>query len=195
MKNKKMIFTIAGFAALLIIASVAYNTLSKDVVRTDLVSQNTSAQSESNTSEQVPEEPIVAPDFSVINEAGETVKLSDYFGKPIVLNFWASWCPPCIAEMPYFNTVHNEMSDDVQFLMVDLVDGQRETVEKGKAFMADNNYNLPTFFDTEREAAFKYGIRSIPTTLFINPDGTVEAGIEGGINEATLRQGVDLILN
>ncbi len=194
MKNKKMIFGIAGFAALLIIASIAYNTLGKNVVRTDLVTQETTSQASGNGEEQAPQEPMIAPDFSVLNEAGETVKLSDYFGKPIVLNFWASWCPPCKAEMPYFNNVHNEMSDKVQFLMVDLVDGQRETVEKGKAFMADNNYSLPTFFDTTQEAAFKYGIRSIPTTLFINSDGTVEAGIEGGINEATLRQGVDLIV-
>ena len=60
-----------------------------------------------------------APDFAVLNASGKQVELSDYFGKPIVVNLWATWCPPCKAELPYFDNAYNRYGQ-VQFLMVNL---------------------------------------------------------------------------
>ena len=70
-----------------------------------------------------------ALDFTMLNSEGEEVSLYDYVGKPIVLNFWASWCPPCKAEMPDFEAAYQKYGDDVVFLMVNLTDGRRETVD------------------------------------------------------------------
>lgn len=140
-------------------------------------------------------EPLKAFDFTVMDHEGNEVKLTDYIGTPIVLNFWASWCPPCKGEMPHFNQVSEEYhNDELLFLMVDMVDGARETTEKGKKYIADNGYTFTVLFDEKQEAAATYGIRSIPSTFFIDKEGYIVGVAEGGIDEETLRYGVSLIL-
>lgn len=135
----------------------------------------------------------MAPDFSVIDAQGNTVKLSDLAGKPVVLNFWASWCPPCKGEMPEFDMVYQELGDEVQFMMVDLTDGQRETVETAAKYIEDQGYALPIFFDTQLEAAYQYNVQSIPKTYFIDKDGYLVAGAQGAIDEEALRRGIAMI--
>ena len=134
-----------------------------------------------------------APDFTVFDADGNEVKLSDFFGEPIVLNFWASWCPPCKSEMPHFNEVYNDVKDDVTFIMIDLVDGQRETIKDGQEFIDEAGYTFPVYFDTEQQAAYTYGISSIPTTLFIDKDGNIVKGFTGAIDKETLLSNIDSI--
>jgi len=136
-----------------------------------------------------------APDFIVQDIDGNDVKLSDMLGRPVVLNFWASWCPPCRAEMPEFDQLYGELGEKVSFMMVCVVDGSRETRESGWAFIEENGYVFPVFFDTRQEAAMQYRIRSIPTTLFIDADGYVVTWAEGAISEETLRLGISYIMN
>jgi peroxiredoxin len=139
-------------------------------------------------------EKVKAPDFTVLDYDGKEVKLSDFIGTPIVLNFWASWCPPCKAEMPHFNKVSEEYAkDDLLFLMVDLAEGQRETVESSKKFIEDNQYTFTVLFDTKQDAAAQYGIRAIPSTFFIDKDGNIVAGKQGGMEEEVLRKAIKLI--
>lgn len=141
------------------------------------------------------EEPIQYADFTVQDYDGNSVMLSDYIGTPIVLNFWASWCPPCKEEMPDFNKVSEEYPrDELLFLMIDLAEGNRETVEMGKKYVEDNNFTFTVLFDTEQDAAANYGVRSIPTTYFINKEGHIITGAEGMIDEETLRYAVSLIM-
>jgi len=150
-------------------------------------------QSPSPAEEDTPQ-PILAPDFTAVDWEGNEVKLSDYRGTPVVLNFWASWCPPCKSEMPHFNKVSEEYErEELIFLMVDLVDGQREKVETGKEYIEDNQFTFTVLFDTHQEGAITYGVRSIPSTLFIDKDGYIQAGVEGAIDEDTLRRGIALI--
>ena len=146
-------------------------------------------------SEETPEEEpsIKAPDFTVYDSEGNAVKLSDMLGKPVVLNFWASWCPPCKAEMPHFDEVNAELGGEIQFMMVDLVDGVRETVEVGLAYIEEQGYSFPVFFDSDGEGGSTYGIRSIPTTFFIDKEGNIVTGMQGAIDEITLREGIELI--
>lgn len=174
-----LVLTISG-------AYFAYNELSKNYTHNNV-------QNADETKETPKKEVVVAPDFTVIDTDGNKVKLSDFFGKPIVLNFWASWCPPCKSEMPEFNKVYAEVKDEVLFFMVDMVDGQRETTTKGKQFIKDSGYSFPVYFDETEEAAYTYGISSIPTTLFIDKDGIVASGYKGAINEKTLRAGIENI--
>lgn len=129
---------------------------------------------------------VMAPDFSMLDENGEKVSLSDYFGKPVVLNFWATWCGPCKMEMPHFDKAYEEYKDEIHFLIVDLTDGSRDTVESASAFVEEEGYSFPIFFDTEYEGANTYGVSSIPMTFFIDSEGALEAYQIGTLSEDAL---------
>jgi len=95
--------------------------------------------------------------------------------------------------MPHFEKVFRQEKDDVVFIMVDMVDGQRETTAKGKKYVSDNGYSFPVYFDTEQDAAYAYGISSIPSTLFIDREGNIIQGYQGAIDEKTLLSAINLI--
>ena len=203
MDKKKLIIGLLAFVLLIGGASVLYSQLSKDFAPGDIVEDETQGQvsdgqaadgggtAGSSEEESVPE-PQPAPDFTMVDAAGNSVKLSDHFGKPIVLNFWASWCGPCKSEMPDFEEVYQAQGDDIQFLMVN-VTGGRETLESAKAFIEESGYTFPVFFDTEAEGAMTYGTYSIPMTFFINSDGNLVAYVQGMTSADVLEQGIGMI--
>ena len=137
---------------------------------------------------------IMAPNFTVYDGTGQAVKLSDFRGKPVVLNFWASWCGPCKREMPDFNAACSEFDGQVQFLMVNLTDGTHETVEIASEFISEQGYTFPVYYDTQSMAASVYGVSSIPTTYFIDAEGYAVARAVGAINAAALQNGIQMIL-
>jgi len=208
MKSKKTLLIVALVFVLLIGgAYVLYGHLSQSVSAQQMVvhaqTQPTAAPSENDqeepevenaeaASEQEPEV-IPAPDFTVYDKAGNEVRLSQYFGKPIVLNFWASWCGPCQSEMPDFNEKYAELGDEVHFVMVNMTDGGRETIETASAFIEKNGYEFPVLFDTKSEAAMTYGAYSLPTSFFINAQGHVVAHAVGAIDGETLLRGIAMI--
>lgn len=176
-KKRKMLISIVVFLIFLAVAGSVYNYLS----------QSFNPDSRLNSKE------VAATDFTVLDTDGNEVQLSDYFGTPIVLNFWASWCGPCQREMPHFNKAYSEYKNKVTFLMVDMVNGMGETTEKGKAYIADNEFTLPVFFDTEQDAASVYGITAIPQTIFIDKDGNIVSSYKGSLDEEKLLNGIESI--
>ncbi len=136
-----------------------------------------------------------APDFTVLDPSGGSVRLSGKFGKPIVINFWATWCSPCRQELPDFNRLYSEYGGRITFMMVNLTDGRRDTVEGTKSFVAQNGYTFPVYFDTSSAAANAYGVSSIPQTTFIDRSGNVYTTRIGAMNEATLRGYLDALLS
>ncbi len=158
---------------------------------TEEPTQSDEAPAHTHTDEELELDP--APDFTVYNNEGNTVKLSDMKGTPVVLNFWASWCPPCKAEMPEFDEICKEYDGKVVFMMVNLTDGMQETQESAQAFIDSMGYSFPVYFDKDSDAAYKYGIQSIPTTIFINANGDLVAGATGAIDGETLRYGISMI--
>ncbi|MEG1632623.1 MAG: TlpA disulfide reductase family protein [Oscillospiraceae bacterium] len=184
MNNKtKTILGVIAFALLLVAAVFFYNGLSKSVTPINISGQSSAKPDEEKT---------MAPDFTVVDKDGNEVKLSELIGKPMVLNFWASWCSPCKSEMPDFDAVCAELAGDVTFVMVDMVGG-RETLESGKKHIEDNAFTFPVYYDTKQDAAAVYGVTSLPTTYFIDSDGYLVTGARGAISEKTLRDGIAMI--
>ena len=138
-------------------------------------------------------ETAYAPDFTVYDQAGNAVRLSDYRGTPVVLNFWASWCGPCRSEMPDFDAAYQELGEEIQFLMVNLTDGSRETVEGASEFVKEQGYSFPILFDSSYEASTAYQVFSIPTTIFIDAEGYGVAQASGAIDREILQEGIDMI--
>ncbi len=133
-----------------------------------------------------------APDFTVLDSDGREVKLSDYFGKPIVLNFWASWCYYCKVEMPDFEKAYQKHSD-VQFLMINVTDGHQETMDSASQYIKDEGYTFPVFYDTKLEAATAYGASGLPMTIFIDKNGDLITYANGMLSAENLEKGISLI--
>lgn len=202
--KKKLGWIILVIAMIVFIggASVLYNKYSKEIEHQNLVtddsvsaedSQVTEEPTEEQEEESTEEELVMAPDFKVYDAEGNAVNLSDYFGKPIILNFWASWCGPCQMEMPDFEEAYKEYGEEVQFLMVNSTAGSRETLETAQKFIEDNGYSFPVLFDTEANAAMAYGVNSLPNTFFIDGEGHAIARVRGIINMDTLVYGVQML--
>ena len=186
--KKGLIIGIILFALLIAGASFLYSYLTKDNTPDKLF---TYEEKEGEVEEE--EEKFFAPDFTVYDKDGNAVKLSDFVGKPVVLNFWASWCPPCKNEMPDFQEKYLEYKDEIHFVMVNLTDGQQETMESAKKFLDSTEYTFPVYFDSDLNAAYTCGIYSVPQTFFIDDEGVLVTGAQGAISGDILQKGIDFI--
>ena len=144
--------------------------------------------------EETEQENPPAPDFTVTDADGNAVSLSDFLGKPVILNFWASWCGPCKMEMPDFDEAFAEYGDRIHFVMVNLTDGYQETVDTAKAFLETTDYTFPVYFDTAQEGAIRYGVSAVPVTYFIDAEGYFVAMGQGMLTAESLQRGIDLLL-
>ena len=155
--------------------------------------QEEATETESEEEEEAAEEvkTIPAIDFTLKDQYGNTHTLSDYKGKTVFLNFWATWCSPCRAEMPDIQKLYEEFQqeeEDIVILGVAAPNLGREKSEEGiKGFLEENGYTYPVLMDTEAEAFQAYGINSFPTTFMIDKDGNVFGYIPGQLSEETMR--------
>ena len=184
--NKTLIILFITFVVLLGGAYILYSQLGQSQSPDQLSVE----QQESNETEE--NQKTLAPDFTVYDADGNEGKLHDLIGKPIVLNFWASWCGPCQMEMPDFHEKYLELGDSINFLMVNMTTG-RETLKSAKNFIAKKEYTFPVFYDTKSDAAVTYGAYSLPTTYFIDAEGYAIAQATGAIDGETLLRGIDMI--
>ncbi len=132
--------------------------------------------------------------FTVQDAEGNEVSLSDFAGKPVVVNFWAIWCPPCKAELPDFQKAYNEYGDEIEFLFVEVVNWRGETVADVQAFMQQNGYDFPVYYDVDSNAETVCDVASIPLSVFIGKDGKIAHTYLGAIPEFLLNQYIQSIL-
>lgn len=192
-QNVKIIILAVLFIALLGGGIFAYNRLSKNYNETETVTLSDS-NSSSNQSQSTEQQKNTAPDFTVVDYNGKQTKLSDKKGKPVVVNFWASWCGPCKSEFPAFEDAYNKYGNDVEFMMINLTDGYQETISSAKSFIDEQNYTFPVYYDTTMSASNAYGVFSIPKTLFIDKNGNIVQNRTGTISQDTLEQNIESLL-
>ena len=193
-RKKALLVILLVFVVTLVVATVLYRQLGQTVATDQLEVQTSPATQQTDETEaQTEPEKMKAPDFTVYDADGNKVHLTDFVGKPIVLNFWASWCGPCKMEMPDFNEKYLELGEEVQFLMINMTDGSRETVAIASEFIKESGYSFPVFYDTKMDAANTYGAYSLPMTFFIDAEGYPVARATGAIDAETLMRGIDMI--
>jgi peroxiredoxin len=127
-----------------------------------------------------------APDFELKTLTGETVKLSSYKGKKVMLNFWATWCPPCKAEMPEMEQFYKQSNNDVVILAVNI-----DTQNDVKGFADKNGITFPILMDTDNQVNSTYQIISIPTTYFIDRNGVIKNKYTGSMKLDMMKQFTD----
>jgi len=221
-KQRKLILLVVGIIVLIVGAGFLYNQLSSQMQANTLVvtaptpeatavptpsdaptdapeateapaAADAPAVTEAPTATAAPTPQPTMPSFTVYDADGNTVQLSDYFGKPIVLNFWASWCGPCRMEMPHFQAAYEEFGDQVHFLMVNMT-ADRETKQTAMKFLEEEGYTFPVLYDTKQDAAITYGVMSLPTTLFLDAQGHGVAYGRGMLDANALAQGLSMIM-
>lgn len=188
---------VAGFVGI----KLVYDNLSKDYKpENGLVVENASTEkylidesTDTEATEEEPQEYTKAIDFTMEDKDGNSVSLYSKIGKPIIVNFWASWCSPCKAELPDFQLAYEEYGAEVEFMMVNLTDGRSETVEGASGFINAQGYTFPVYYDINQEGAMAYYVASIPTTYFIDAEGNIVAYAQGMLDYDTLLQGIDMI--
>lgn len=137
-------------------------------------------KSDPDKSSSVAREKSPAPDITVTSLAnGTPLKLSDLKGKVVMLNFWATWCPPCREEMPSMMKLNSAMAGKpFQMVAVSIDEGGKQDVE---SFFKSSGYNLPTYFDTTGSASKAYGITGVPESFIIDKNGLLVKKVIGGL--------------
>ncbi|KKM09265.1 hypothetical protein SY88_19775 [Clostridiales bacterium PH28_bin88] len=185
MPNRKLPVIIALLGALLVVG-VWYATRSS--------SQGSPGQGETQANAPAKAADIStgkpAPDFSLPSLTGERVSLSDFRGQVVILNFWATWCPPCKEEMPDLNRFYLEEKDKgVMLLAVNIM--QRDTPEGIRSFMKDNGYDMPVLLDESQKVGATYRVAYIPTTYFIDREGIIRYSKTGALNSTEIAYWVE----
>jgi len=137
-----------------------------------------------------------APDVPLQDLDGNTVALTDFAGEVVVLNFWASWCPPCRMEMPDLNELDQELkrSGEAVLITVNLTDGQRETKETARQYIEENGFGFTVLFDEQGLLAREYMVSSIPQTFILDRAGDVSGSIIGATTKEAILGKVSAVL-
>ena len=200
--NKSMrgvLIAVGALVVVLVVGLVGYRTLGAD---------SSAAREVSVEAKEAPQESTAAPreaedvsflkdyDATVYDEAGQPVTLTSIAaGRPLVFNFWATWCPYCVREMPYFVEAAAQFGDRVSFAFVDATDGQRETVEGAAAWLDENGFGeLPAYYDSEFEASRAFGVRSLPTTVFVSGEGEILLVRPGAMTPEQIQGAIDTMV-
>ncbi|MDQ0162188.1 peroxiredoxin family protein [Aeribacillus alveayuensis] len=181
MKKNVLSIAILGLAIAIVIVNFwKSNNIeeSEDYSQEITVSENIPGVDLSEVEEGKP-----APDFKLTTLEGRVVKLSDFKGKKVILNFWATWCPPCKAEMPHLENFYNKYHDKgIEILAVNLTNMEKGE-ENIKSFVKDYGLTFPILLDVDGSVGLKYQAFTIPTSYIIDSKGVITKKIVGPMDE------------
>ena len=192
-------WTVKLGGVLLIVMGVLTITGAAGSLSAGLAAQEPAASQESAASQEEERPSVPAPDFTLTDQFGESHTLSDYQGKIVFLNFWATWCSPCKSEMPDIQALYEAHGGNAEDLVVLGVAqpgvGREGSSEDIADFLSEGGYTYPVVMDEDGSVFAQYGIRAFPTTFMISSDGTVYGYVEGAISaeimEDIVRQTVE----
>lgn len=152
------------------------------------------------TPKAVQQDPIagnVAPSMALWTADGQSVTLESFYGKPVIVNFWASWCGVCRAEMPFFQAAYDAYKDDeITFLMVDVLDEVQETREEAEALLKEKEITMPVYYtQNARQASQAYWLTGLPVTMILGADGTILERHVGLMTPAQLEETIPRLLD
>lgn len=187
--NKKKVVAIFILISLILLAVVVASYNEKEKLKGNDVKVEDKAKEEDKSKEENEDIKIESIDFKLEDLNGKEIKLSDFKGKKVFLNFWASWCGPCKAEMPHMQQLYEETKDkDIVILAVNV----GEDKAKVKSFIEKNQYTFPVVLDVKQEVASQYGISAFPTSFFIDEEGYVYSGIQGAMSLDMMKEQLKL---
>lgn len=166
---------LAALAVVVVGGLIAYSALTQNAAPPESGQSGGTAQ---------PEQPAFA--FTVYDEAENAVALESLRGKPVVVNFWATWCGYCKQEMPHFQTAFDEHGADIEFMFINT----NESPQVANAYLEQVGYTFPVYYDFDASASAAAGIRGLPTTLFIDSRGEIVSSKVGMMDEAALEQSI-----
>jgi peroxiredoxin len=141
-----------------------------------------------------PQKGFLAPDFALSTLEGDDVTLSDLRGKAMLLNFWATWCPPCRAEMPAMQRVYSDYDPD-EFVILAVNNTQQDSMDAVDAFVLEQELSFPVLLDITGDVSGLYQVTSMPTSFFVDAEGIIREVVIGGpMSEALLRTRVERLL-
>jgi cytochrome c biogenesis protein CcmG, thiol:disulfide interchange protein DsbE len=143
---------------------------------------------------QAPQKGFLAPDFTLASLSGDMITLSDYRGRPVLINLWTSWCPPCRAEMPAMQRVYDVYQEQgFEILAVNAT--QQDNLQDVIAFVEEYDLSFQILLDSSGEVSRMYRLRSLPTSFFVDGNGIIQEVVFGGpMAEALLRVRVEQLL-
>ena len=208
-RNKKtgLIVTVVLLVVLLAGGTALYNTLLGSVETAEIaapateapavtVAPQTAGAAKDKPAEVAGPMPLanLAKDFTAYTDDGAPARLIEKRGRPVVVNFFASWCGPCKMEMPYFDEAAKTYAGQIEFMMVNLCAYGNDTKENAKKLVADGGWTFPVYFDTDGSAVTAYNVRSMPTTIFVSADGELVGQQIGAMSAAQLQAEIDKLL-
>lgn len=195
--RKTAIAIVILLVAVIALGIVGYNMLGSsgpaagstpDTAGSTSSAASNATDADGNDSERTEGEVVLADLNSVVYDemenAYDLVGIAN--GKPLVVNFWATWCPYCIDEMPDFQSAYDAYGEQVEFAMIDAVDGTRETLDAGSAYIYENGFTFPVYYDIRRNAVKDFGVTGFPATVIFRADGSIALARAGRIDPSML---------
>ena len=191
--SKKIVLIVLGVVFVVLFATIGLTSNLQPPVTPSTVTPS-SATPPTVAPPTGPQIGYTAPDFTLKDLNGNTVKLSDFRGKPVYLNFWASWCPPCKAEIPEIQEFYQLNKDKVAVLAVNIT--YNDNVSDVVNILKANNTNFPVLLDINAKSsvADAYQVYGIPASFFIDKNGIIRATHAGGMTIVTLQEALKMTL-
>jgi peroxiredoxin len=182
---------IISILLIIIVITLGYIYLAKDnkeVSNTENTINKEEKKSNNDKEVNIVEIGKPAPDFTLTDLNDEDVTLSDFKGKKVLLNFWATWCPYCVKEMPDLNKLYNENKEDLVVIGIDV----GEDIKTVNKFLKENNVDYPIVFDVNGRAALKYNAHiSLPISYIIDEEGIVKGSQLGMMNYEQMKSFIE----